>query len=480
VTYPILAARLRALEDQLTVVEQSPRWLDAMSSGGSGAELRDGLDGTIGIEVRNQKEKLEKIRTALDNAGPEQTDEIRDAWSEYFRVQSHCETIFGECLRLLGGLAIRNQGFDGVLDNQTWDIADELVRGCANESVGDPWTSLTVPASREAVARTLARMVRLRFPAWDIWTIPLAAREYGHVVAEDAKGVHDAIDQRVRERVAAQLEDVVADEARVRKVRSKAGRQVLELTAQSTAMGHDLVAEDEANAAVQRRVSELVDRERGCLHLLVADAYATYTLGIAYACAALLLRFEPTRSPRDNLTSDAVRGEVVLAMLERMNEESRDRPYDQALERLRAGWESVLEYATTNGTPAASDPEQARAFVDWIWNVFRISLRLTARYPDEEEEEGWLSVRKARTEWQRTLNATDEFGTSALGLRKLRDALNAAWSWRLENPDADDRKLRRLETTTLKVCRDIVDDIRNPGEGDGRGAAQRAGDRSRG
>jgi hypothetical protein len=478
-TYPILRARLRALEDQLTVVEQSPRWLDAMSSGGSGSELRTGLDATIGIEVRNQKEELEKVRTALTNAGglagPEQTDEVRKAWTGYFRVQSDCEEIFGECLRLLGGVAIRNQGLG--LDNQTWDVADELVRSCANESIGDPWTSLTVPASREAVARTLARMIRLRFPAWDIWTIPLAAREYGHVVAEDARGVPGAIDEKVRERVESQLADVVKAEAAAHKVRGAARLRELERTAQSTMMGHDLAAEDEAKAGVQRRVGELVQRERGCLHLLVADAYATYTLGVAYACAALLLRFEPARSPRDHLTSDAVRGDVVLAMLERMNEESNSRPYVQALEQLHAGWESVLQHATTNGT-GVSDPGEGKAFVDWIWEIFRIWLLPTARYPDEDDAEGWLSVRKARTEWERTLNATDEFGTSGLGLRKLRDALNAAWSWRLENPDADDRKLRRLETTTMKICRDIVDEIRRPS--DGRGSSQPPGGRRRG
>jgi hypothetical protein len=243
-------------------------------------------------------------------------------------------------------------------------------------------------------------------------------------------------------------------------------------------MGHELAAADEANAAVQRRVADQVERERSCLHVLVADAYATYTLGVAYACAALLLRFEPARSPRDHLMSDAVRGDVVLAMLERMNEESNSRPYDRELQGLRAGWDSVLQHATASGT-ADPDPGDGKEVVDWIWEVFRIWLLPPARYPDEDDAEGWLSVRKARTEWQRTLAATDEFGTSGLGLRKLRDALNAAWAWRLENPDADDPKLRRLESSTMKVCRDIVDEIRRPSDGR-QGSTQRPEGRTRG
>jgi hypothetical protein len=482
-TYPILLARLHALEDQLKVVEQSPRWLEAMSSGDAGTELHAGLDASIGQEARNQGRELERVRTALDNAsalaGPQQAEELRKAWTGYFRVQHDCEAIFGECLRLLGGLALRNQGFGQILDNQIWEIADELIRSCANESIGDPWTSLTVPAPREAVARTLARMIRLRFPAWNVWTVPLAAREYGHVVAEDAKYLPGEIEERLRSRVEGELPDVVTSAAATHRIRTGTRKfQDLESAARNTVLGLEFVAQDEAHGDVQRRVAELVERERSCLHVLVADAYATYTLGVAYASAALLLRFEPARSTRDDLISDAIRGDVVLAMLDRMNAESASRPYDQPLDLLRTGWDTVLQYATVGGN-GVSDPLRGKEFVDWIWEAFQNSLRLTARYPDEDDTEGWLSVRKARSEWERTLQASDEFGTSGLELRKLRDALNAAWSWRLENPGADHRKLRRLETATMKICSDIVDEIHRPGDGRKR-SSQRPGGRSRG
>jgi len=501
-TYPILRARLHALEDQLKVVEQSPRWLEAMSSAAAETEAQDGpdatiptdtriqnpelhagLDATIGNEARMQRQELDNVRTALNNAvalqGPQQTEELRRAWTGYFRVQHDCEAIFGECLRLLGGVALRNQGFGQILDNEIWDVADELIRSCANDSIGDPWTSLTVPAPREAVARTLARMIRVRFPAWNVWTIPLAAREYGHVVAEDAPKLPDDIAARLRSSVEPQLDDVVRSVAAAHKVR-KVGRKFreLEATARDTMLGLEPAAQDESHAAVQRRVARLVECERSCLHVLVADAYATYTLGVAYACAALLLRFEPTRSPRDDLVSDAVRGDVVLAMLARMNEDSQSRPYDQPLKQLQLGWDSVLEQATADGTGVA-DPARGKEFVDWVWDAFKRRLRPTARYPGEDDAEGWLSVRRARTEWDLTLQASDEFGTSGLRLRKLRDALNAAWSWRLENPGADDRKIRRLETATMKICTDIVDDIRSR-SGARQGSTQRPEGRSRG
>ena len=170
--------------------------------------------------------------------------------------------------------------------------------------------------------------------------------------------------------------------------------------------------------------------------------------------------FEPTRAPREDLVSDAERGEVVLATLQRMDEKSAG-VYANAIARLRTGWTLVLQHATKTG-PDQAHAARARDFVDRIWSVFEANLLSGYRV------DGWLSAEQAKAGWDARGAATrEDFAVvEGTGLRRLPDALNAAWSWRLDHPDADDATVTELEKATLAICRGIIDASRpTPTEG---------------
>jgi len=492
---PILCARIHALEEQLTVVENSPKWLETMPFRTTeiGEELHDGLDGTFGTKARQEKRELQAILNELRAAERGSADDvaaaIRAGWERYLRVQQESQEIFSECLQFLGGVAIRNEGFEQILDNQIWEVADELIRSCARESTGYPWTSLTVPAPEEAVAKTLARMIRLRFPDWNVWTIPLAAREYGHVVAEDVAGLVAFIDREVEDLVRGRLEEIVAIELATHVLHNplseddeRALRATLMASAEDAAehlerppgrLVQVQTTDEELDARVRDYVADTASRERERLHILVADVFATYSMGIAYAAPAILLRFGPGRRTREDVVSDAERGEVVLAMLDRMDREATGSPYRALLDRLREDWSWVLDHVpTTHGFRA--DDGYSAVFVDKVWAIFDAHLRTTARYPHDADSEGWLSVRKVQLAWQASHKASGEFTTTDLELRKLRDALNAAWAWRLENP-ADEQTVKRLENAVTEICRALVADGRRAG-----GRRRRTGQRASG
>ena len=117
----------------------------------------------------------------------------------------------------------------------------------------------------------------------------------------------------------------------------------------------------------------------------------------------------------------------------------------------------VLSEATDVRSRRGSTSE-GKAFVDEIWDVFRSTL--SRGYPDDDPTDGWLSVQEAKG-WAtcRAPKTVEDFASAKRHLRKLRDALNAAWLWRLEHPNADDDTIIALEQATVRICHEII----NPG-----------------
>src|SRR5207244_7964566 len=140
------------------------------------------------------------------------------------------QLVFSNYVEFLGGLALRGAG----LDEGICRIADELMRSCG--SFGPThWSALTIPASQEAM--TLARSIRVRFPEWTIWAVPLTAHELGQVV--------------IREPGTPDFEKYVK-------------RQF-------------------PNAKTKQQH----------LRVLLADAFTTYVIGPASACSVIVLKLHP-------------------------------------------------------------------------------------------------------------------------------------------------------------------------------------------
>jgi hypothetical protein len=182
----------------------------------------------LGYDVAGIRSRLEKAADLLvgssNGEGHDEAERVQEAWNKYRECEDESTDVFRAYVDLVRGVLLRDAG----LDRELCRVADALIptwggfKGYASKSV-------TIPTSSAGGDISAAQLIRIGFPEWTVWTLPLAAYEFGHVFARK----HDAID------------DLLS--------------AVPELSPTRTRM-------------------------------LIADAYATAVMGPAYVCAELLLR----------------------------------------------------------------------------------------------------------------------------------------------------------------------------------------------
>jgi hypothetical protein len=106
----------------------------------------------------------------------------------YWAQRDRCERVFYEYVDLLRGVALRSIGLhdDSGRISDLFDLADALPRlwGTFGEW---RWQSLAVPSRIEQNESTQASVLRIGFPEWTVWALPLLQHECGHVVIEKHK-----------------------------------------------------------------------------------------------------------------------------------------------------------------------------------------------------------------------------------------------------------------------------------------------------
>ncbi len=177
------------------------------------------------------------------------------------------------------------------------------------------------------------------------------------------------------------------------------------------------------------------------LHNYLADAFATFTMGPAYACAALLLRFNPESDEQPAITKRAY---VVFSSLKQMNSKSKG-AYKDLIDRLEREWEAALQQGTFSSpetTLQDTDKEPLDWLVDYFWKFLYINTTLI--YPHSR----WLDIQ----DWPEKL--VEEEGVNAISydLAHLRDVLNAAWKSRLDYPDKSDAIARAALSLWEKIA----------------------------
>ncbi len=122
---------------------------------------------------------LEDIEVTIDAAAGKPEDEadllMAEAWRKYRKALAHCHELFVEYIDLVRGVLLRDAGMDQDLCR----IADSLIKTW--HFAGTAWSSLSIPAEDERPGMSTAQLIRLGFPEWSIWSLPLVAREFGHV-----------------------------------------------------------------------------------------------------------------------------------------------------------------------------------------------------------------------------------------------------------------------------------------------------------
>jgi hypothetical protein len=170
------------------------------------------------------------------------------------------QSIFAEYIEFLGGLALRDRGFDEGISR----VADKLLGTYSTKL--DPM--LAIPTRRQAVAMSLARILRVTYPDWTIWALPSSAHEFWNVVAQ----------KEVAEDLCSKLRLVTGNDT-----------------------------------------DNVEPRFNDCL----GDAFATYTMGPAYAFFAIFLLLNPSSpfTSGANAAADDVRAHAICEMLTLMNSE---------------------------------------------------------------------------------------------------------------------------------------------------------------
>ena len=332
---------------------------------------------SVQIGKTNQETELERVlrNTLMLRAGEmiKQLDEVsrlanegktREAWQLYDSgPYKGSQEVFSEYLDLLIGLVLRDSGFDEGICR----IADELIVQDIDAVGTERWRSLTIPARHEALKMTMARIIRLGFPEWTVWTLPLTAHEFGHVVVS----------------IVAKLHEYVKEQA------------------------------------------EMTGITENHLQELLADGFAAYTMGPAYAYAAILLRLNPLRAFQegDQHPADRKRAHVIFTML-RMRQNPVKRPYDELLQTLSKEWEDAIQQAQQpQGQLDVAEAERLDGWVAWLQQFLD-----DADLPDIP----WDHVQKWKDQF---LEGTGE--TIPQGVR-WRDVLNAAWAARMKQPEKAD------------------------------------------
>lgn len=370
--------------------------------------LRNAVSAEFGVNLARLQMLRDEVYAAT-GAGEAGAEAMRAAWTQYNdRLYTSSERLFQEYVDLVSGVALRDTGLDRGIAR----LAEDLLK--PGGTIGTfTWNTLTIPAREEALAVTAARIVRLGFPEWTIWTLPLTAYELGSNYADS--------DKMVAEKVGA--------------------------------LGGD----------------------QNELFVLVADAFATYFLGPAYACAAILMRLNPAEAFSGNRLV-AKRAAIILSALTQMskNASGPEDHYAQITSRLAAEWEDALRQTGWDGsveddeTDAGPDTGERAG-----WR------RLTGLTVDEQtaidrllkafeplvhvwiltDIDAWPKVEG----WAAKLRSGQELLASDLGeLAELRYVLNAAWRARIAvrppESDTDDLdELARIAQAVEKLLWTLVE-----------------------
>lgn len=260
-------------------INQANETLDQIAS--TFVDLND-LDPNLEITLRDRCDEVQrKVDELRDDLA---TKPLRDVWRRYEAlIDDDCHALFSEYVDFLGGLTLRDTALDDGVCSMT-DRLLELYNLVAAQK------SLAVPVHHGPIGNAMRSLIKLGFPEWTIWSVPLVGYDIGLGIAEKMSG--------------------------------------------------------------QRKFREFITpaRSEKSLRQLLADAFATYSLGLAYGCAAIILRLQPHHDDHNpDTATDVERVSLILQILRGLTQTGD--PLDQSIDKLAEHWNEAVNHL--QGTTAA-------------------------------------------------------------------------------------------------------------------------------
>jgi hypothetical protein len=357
-------------------------------------------------------------------AGNLSPDKLAEMWQKYVSIKQEAQKVFAQCLDFLGGIAVRENGWEEGICK----VAEYLVRYYAQQT-GFNWASVMIVGEErlfDKVART-TQFIRIRFPDWDMWSLPFTAHEFGQLVAnsidaDELKQFFNGEPQTIR-----------------RLVQDKELSNDLQGVAPNIQALHQKY---EAGLVGTEAVEQLCAEQPFCMHNLFADVFATYFLGPAYLYARFYLRLIPTEISRGQpyKLPTTHRMTFMLWTLRSMNREAKKAerltthdsgPYDDELKRFQSLWEKTVQPVYSGYRPIP--PEYAKdinylgkPYDDWFPVMYR---NLRRSYG----EAGFTG-----NDWDKAVELAKKLLTDSPQVEadiSLPIILNAAWYCRARRPE---------------------------------------------
>jgi hypothetical protein len=410
---------------------------------------------TIYNKFANQ---VARVGTALDDLGLYlQAEDYAKAWGEYTRLRKELmPPLSNELLAVLGGLYLLKEKLENMPGTRESEqglsfttYARNLVTEMADNSATE-WASVLI-VGEEQLSHSEAEVIRLRFPACDLWSLPLTAHEYGFLVAHKSKA------QRFNDLLIDVRRKIDPSEHIQAGPPDYSDCYLEEITHMWEAYHRD---SDKAAFLKQheKEITQLKKRQEAHLRRIFADAFATFVAGPAYVLALIHLRIMPDeslRNPREALPATDVRLMTCLEILSWMNSEpvlvSRlqdSRPFKLMVEDVSTNqrnipklWQETMQsFDLGSGSQEHSERYNhlRGKYKAWL-DVIKLDLKESFAKAIQRSYQNWFDARSLKDFF---LTKSQE-KTSA----SMLTILNAAWLARLE----EHTKMGTIQDLALKM-----------------------------
>jgi hypothetical protein len=342
----------------------------------------------------------ERLITALRDRARDLTSLERDladgadlsaCWGRLRSVRTSIRGSLRDSLAFLGAYFVQREQLDGGYGLVARGLLDELA---ARMPRGITWPTVTL-AVGDAFS-PLTGSVWTRFPEFTVWALPMLGHEAGHVAVQEVKALSD-----------------------------NATAYTFPLV--TKAVEHGPAQSDDGSG-------ERLARE------LFADFFGAWTLGLAYACSAMLTRFNPRNAdqPIAHHPPERDRVHLILQAIRRL-----DPGYADVAGLLHTRWSQLLAPFGLQ-PPAPKTADRLDSLVEELIDQ-----------ADQHFPKVRFTGREAAQELAGPLAKAASTGSRIAPKYDIREVTNAAWIARLRHFDDPDL-VRKVGRTAMAECLAVV------------------------